>query len=124
MGNPLLEVHEFEASGGRAILQLRGELDLSTAAKLQEPLQRRFGNGQSLVVDLTGVEFIDSSGIAALLGPMRGNGAELPGFHVAVTEGSQVDRVFQVVGLMKTKTLQVFTNPEDALNALPDRPAV
>lgn len=119
MGNALLEVQEFEASRGRAILQLQGELDLSTASRLAEPLRRLLGRGEAVVVDLTGVQFIDSSGIAVLLNPMR-NGDRSPPLHVAITAGSQVDRVFEVVGL--GRTLRVFSSPEDALNALPDKP--
>lgn len=117
MERDLLEVEAVEASRGRAVLQLRGELDLSTAAKLEEPLMRRIGQGQPVVVDLTGVDFIDSSGIAVLLRPIRNSNGEGPRVHVATTTGSQVERVFQVAGVMRA--LPVFSDPEEALNALP-----
>src|SRR3954466_7385469 len=53
---------------GRAILILTGELDLSTVNDLQETAAALIKQApERLIVDLTDVTFMDSSGIALLL---------------------------------------------------------
>jgi anti-anti-sigma factor len=57
---------EEEERDGAPVIRLRGELDLSTAEPLREALERAEARRpQAIVVDLTGVTFIDSSGAAA-----------------------------------------------------------
>jgi anti-sigma B factor antagonist len=56
-----------EDRDGRAHLSLRGELDLATAPELEELLNSRVDSGQEVVVDLRGLEFMDSSGIRVLV---------------------------------------------------------
>jgi anti-sigma B factor antagonist len=58
----------LSSEGGRTVLVLTGELDISTVGAL-EPTLVELGNQapQHLIVDLTGVTFMDSSGIALLL---------------------------------------------------------
>lgn len=51
--------------GERLLLRLDGELDLATAALLQARL-REFDD-QALTLDLSGVSFTDSTGVAILL---------------------------------------------------------
>lgn len=53
---------------GSAIVEVRGELDLATAPQLDEVIGRLLSQGHSrIVLDLHGVDFIDSVGITALL---------------------------------------------------------
>lgn len=53
---------------GRRRLCVRGELDLATAPRLAEALQQELdGEPASLVVDLSGTSFLDSSGARALV---------------------------------------------------------
>src|SRR4051812_49689077 len=52
---------------GRALLTLRGELDLATAPELEQLVNERLDAGQDVVVDLRGLEFMDSSGIRVLV---------------------------------------------------------
>jgi anti-anti-sigma factor len=47
---------------GRAVVVLRGELDVADAASVAAAVRAR-----ELIVDLAGLEFIDSSGLTALL---------------------------------------------------------
>ena len=61
-----------ERDDGAHVLRLRGELDLRTVPKLRmrlaEALER---GGGPVVVDLTDVTFIDSTGLSALLNALR-----------------------------------------------------
>src|ERR687884_1495961 len=52
---------------GRAYLTLRGELDLATAPELEQLVNESLDAGNEVVVDLRGLEFMDSSGIRVLV---------------------------------------------------------
>jgi anti-sigma B factor antagonist len=53
---------------GCTVVEVRGDVDLATCAQLQESLQRLVDAGdRHLVVDLTGVGFMDSSGLGVLV---------------------------------------------------------
>jgi anti-sigma B factor antagonist len=53
---------------GRPVLSVSGEIDLAIAGRFAEELESLVaGNGGSGVVDLSAVDFIDSSGIRELL---------------------------------------------------------
>jgi anti-anti-sigma factor len=49
------------------VLTLQGEHDLSTAARIRDELERVFNAGSAVVVDLSGVTFMDSSVLNAIL---------------------------------------------------------
>lgn len=50
-----------------AIIQLRGEVDMSTSPKARKSILSCLKKKQALLVDLSGVDYIDSSGIASLV---------------------------------------------------------
>jgi anti-sigma B factor antagonist len=52
---------------GRAVVALRGELDVADAASVAAALVAVAAREQAVIVDLAGLEFIDSSGVAALV---------------------------------------------------------
>ena len=51
---------------GRAVVALRGELDLVDAVAVAAALTAAAESEPQIIVDLAGLEFIDSSGVAAL----------------------------------------------------------
>ncbi len=51
---------------GHAVVELRGELDLVDAVAVAAALAAAAVREPQIIVDLTGLEFIDSSGVAAL----------------------------------------------------------
>jgi anti-sigma B factor antagonist len=51
---------------GHAVVALRGELDLVDAVAVAAALAAAAAREPQIIVDLTGLEFIDSSGVAAL----------------------------------------------------------
>jgi anti-sigma B factor antagonist len=51
---------------GRAVVALRGELDLVDAVAVADALTAAAVSQPQVIVDLAGLEFIDSSGVAAL----------------------------------------------------------
>ena len=60
--------YEYRSTGDRIVVAVEGEIDLATAPALLAALRDAVASPASAVVaDLTGVEFIDSSGVHALL---------------------------------------------------------
>ncbi|HEX8083297.1 MAG TPA: anti-sigma factor antagonist [Solirubrobacteraceae bacterium] len=58
---------EVERTGDRLSVRATGDVDLATVARLNETLCAEEGDAATVVVDLRGVRFIDSSGLAALV---------------------------------------------------------
>jgi anti-sigma B factor antagonist len=52
---------------GVVVVALRGELDVAEAAKVAASLAVVAAGGRDVIIDLEGLEFIDSSGLAALV---------------------------------------------------------
>jgi anti-sigma B factor antagonist len=110
---PPLAVH-IEESGVTSIVALSGELDLSTIPRMEAPLMEQVLQRRAVLVDLTKVSFIDSSGIGVLIQAFNAsNGIPM---HVLIGPGSQVDRVFGIVGV--AAAMPVFSDREPALAAL------
>ncbi|MQA72999.1 MAG: STAS domain-containing protein [Solirubrobacterales bacterium] len=57
-----------EAAGGGAVVAVVGELDLATAPRLRDAFGEALQMSGDVVADLRGCGFVDSSGIAALVG--------------------------------------------------------
>ncbi|HEV2378126.1 MAG TPA: STAS domain-containing protein [Streptosporangiaceae bacterium] len=52
--------------GGHMVVALRGELDIADAASVAAELAVVAARKRDIIIDLAGLEFIDSSGVAAL----------------------------------------------------------
>src|SRR5436190_15584610 len=98
MSDDALAVHESDAEGVR-LLEVFGELDLATAPRLCAALDAaRIHRVRRVVVDLTGVDFCDSTGLRALIGAsteLRVSGGRLA---IACLPGGAVARLFDIVG--------------------------
>lgn len=57
---------------GTAVVHIQGELDATTASTLRAELTEAGGEAPTVLLDLTGVGVIDSVGLGALLGAIRG----------------------------------------------------
>jgi anti-sigma B factor antagonist len=107
-----IEISTDEQSGAH-IYRLRGSLDLATAPSVRAALVEVAAAGQhDIVVDLTQLEFLDSTGLGALIGAHRRaleNGGNL---RLAVGEG-RIARLLNITGLMRV--FPVYASLEDAL---------
>ena len=57
---------------GRTVVELGGELDLFTAPVLRDVLLKLTGNGRHFIaVELSGLRFLDSSGLGVLVGATK-----------------------------------------------------
>jgi anti-sigma B factor antagonist/stage II sporulation protein AA (anti-sigma F factor antagonist) len=86
---------------------LSGEVDLSNAADLERVIADAVPNSvKGLVLDLSALSYIDSSGIRLLLslaGSLRWRGQDLV---LAVPAGSQSRRVFSMAGIEDSVALE------------------
>jgi anti-anti-sigma factor len=84
--------------GTRRVLSLAGELDLANAGTLAAQLEQ--GTEGEVVLDMTELEFIDSTGIALLVATHRRlNRAEEVCFRLVGSESAAVRRVMALTGL-------------------------
>jgi anti-sigma B factor antagonist len=83
--------------GPALVVAVFGELDIASSAALETELERGRDHKQ-LIVDLRGVDFIDSTGIGVLIRAHQR--AEASGRRFAVVRGGgQVQRVLSLTGL-------------------------
>jgi len=89
-----------DVTSTRTTIHVRGEIDLATAPQFRRELEHWLSHGPSEVwVDLSGVSFMDSAGVHALLIALRT--AHLIGSRIALTNTSpQVDRLLAVTGVV------------------------
>lgn len=100
MSDAIFRVHSRPDSGGVTVV-LAGELDLAGAEDLEQAIAEARASGRPLTVDLTNLEFIDSSGLRVLLG--LHNAATREGFEYRLIAGPpQVHRAFALCGLDQT----------------------
>jgi anti-anti-sigma factor len=86
--------------GGRTVVVPRGELDMATTPELERAVLPALGNGRWVVLDLRSLEFIDSSGLRALLSAHRATETGGGQFTVVrAAPGSTVHRVLEIAGL-------------------------
>jgi anti-sigma B factor antagonist len=98
-----------------SVISLAGELDLSTVPSIERALFEQLRTDSGVIVDLTQLSFIDSSGIGLLIKAFRSvNGGG--NLHTVVAPGSQAERVFQLTGV--DQVLSLFAERTLALDAL------
>lgn len=97
---------ETTTGDGRADLVVAGEIDIATAPLLRSDLHRIVQNGASeVVIDMAGVDFIDSAGLGVLIGAvgrLRERGGRLVLRHVQpaprkVIEITGLQDVFELI---------------------------
>jgi len=89
-----------EDRDGRVHISLGGELDIATAPELERLVNERIDAGQEVVVDLRGLEFMDSSGIRVLVAAhARAGRAGTRVFVVRPAPNSAVAKIVEVSGL-------------------------
>lgn len=94
---------ELNRSGPVLVARVEGEVDLACAAQLREPVDQMLasdGGLRHLVLNLRGLTFLDSTGIAVILGRYRAVAAR--GGRVVVAEAnSRVRRMLELSGALR-----------------------
>lgn len=90
---------------GIEIVTVSGDLDAHAAPTLQTELDPKSANGARLVVDLSGVDFIDSTGLGVLVTTLK-HVRESGGSLAVVVVAARVRKVFAITGLDHVITLR------------------
>lgn len=91
--------------GDCAVLRIAGEIDVYTAAELRQQVTHLADNGtRHIVGDLRGVDFLDSSGLGALVGSLK-RLRLLQGSLRLVTSGGRILELFEITGLSRAFVL-------------------
>jgi anti-sigma B factor antagonist len=100
-----LKIEDFVREN-RHTLRLSGELDLASAAGLEEALLQLRGDAtQAITLDLSKLEFMDSTGLYAIVSA-RGLCQE-QGYEFSLIQGPpSVRRMFEVTGLIDSLPFQ------------------
>jgi anti-anti-sigma factor len=102
-------------AGATVLLGLEGEIDLRTVPLLRTHLAEALSSGRgAVVVDLRGVSFIDSTGLATLLNALRRLTRARRRLLLVAGEGP-VTRMLRLTGLEGTFAL--CASPAEALEA-------
>lgn len=95
----MTELGVEQSDHGQAIvLALRGELDLATVPSLRDHLLEAVRTHQSVVLDLAGLTFLDSTGLGLLVSAVKRLSAR-NGTLVVAAPSPTVRRVLEVSGL-------------------------
>jgi anti-sigma B factor antagonist len=105
---------------GYAFVAVAGEVDIATVTRLRESLFELAASDRALVVDLDQVSFIDSSGLAALVGVARRAAAHGASLQV-VCARPRIRQLFQLTGL--DGQVPLARTLDDALESLTAQPA-
>jgi anti-sigma B factor antagonist len=89
---------EVRHEQGYAVVSAAGEIDISTATKLRECLFELAASGLPLVADLDQVTFVNSAGLAVLVGTAK-RAAANGGSLYAVCARPKIRQLFRLTGL-------------------------
>lgn len=96
------------------VFELTGSLDIATSPTVRASLVEASERGDhKLIVDLTQVDFLDSTGLGALIGAQR-RAKEFGGDVRLVVKEGQILRLLRITGLLKV--LSVYPTLDDAVN--------
>lgn len=110
---PKFEVVEHDVDAQTAVLAASGEIHVSTAPELSEHLNRAIAEGRTgIVLDFTGVEFIDSTGLSVLLNALR-RLTRKQGTLSLVCTNPTVLRLFEITRL--DATFDIVSTRDEAL---------
>jgi anti-sigma B factor antagonist len=99
LAGPSFEIRESLDPDGAARIVLIGELDIAVADDVEERLSHGREDGRAVRVDLSQLEFIDSSGVRALVLGLKH--ARTAGLDLAVDSdvSSTVRRMIEIMGI-------------------------
>ncbi|QBI19325.1 anti-sigma factor antagonist [Egibacter rhizosphaerae] len=99
--------------GTRTVLEVGGEVDVYTAPKLREQLVELVSDGHhDIIVDMTKVEFLDSTGLGVLVGGLKRVRSH-DGSLALVCDQERILKIFRITGL--TKVFPIHDSLSEAL---------
>lgn len=110
-----LTLNVYSDIPGFTVIAVIGEIDVYTAPKLREKLISLAEAGNyRLIVDMEGVEFLDSTGLGVLVGGLKRVRAQDGGIDLVCTQ-SRILRIFKITGL--NKVFSIYNSVPEAAAA-------
>lgn len=107
-----LQIEEAKHSAKETMLIVKGEIDVYTAPELREKLLAACAEKQhKVVVDLSGVTYMDSTGLGIFIGAYKASlGSE--GAFTLTGLTPRVERLFKITGIDELITIERFRDRE------------
>ncbi|WML35781.1 anti-sigma F factor antagonist [Clostridium sp. OS1-26] len=108
---------EFENKNDKLIVSMAGELDHHSAEEVRNKIDDRLdrNNITKLIMDFSGVSFMDSSGIGVVIGRYKKLSMK-KGDICIVRVGDSVKRVFELSGMFKI--IKLYDSIEEAVKSI------
>ncbi len=98
--------------GSHAVVDVKGEIDVYTAPKLREKLIELVSEGSyNVIVNLEGVDFLDSTGLGVLVGALKRVKAH-DGSLSLICSQDKILKIFKITGL--TKVFSIHSSEQEA----------
>jgi len=99
-----------------SIIDLQGEIDVYTAPQLKQQILEMLDQGVThMIVNLTGVEYLDSTALGVLIGGLK-RLRERDGKLDIICPNSRIRRIFEITGL--DKIFDIFATEKESLGSL------
>lgn len=96
----------------RTVISVAGEIDVYTAPKLRDQISELVAAGNyDLVLNLEGVEFLDSTGLGVLVGGLKRVRAHDGSLRLVCTQ-ERLLKIFRITGL--AKVFAIYDSPDAA----------
>jgi len=93
-----LNVSTAEGNGW-SVVSVSGEIDISTATEFDDTLKAAMASSQRVVVDLSGVRFMDSTGLGVLMRAQKQRGDDAAAGLRLAAPPARVERLLNVTKL-------------------------
>ncbi|MDQ6937643.1 MAG: STAS domain-containing protein [Actinomycetota bacterium] len=104
-----------ESVGDRRVLGVQGEVDVYSAPSLRDRLKSLIDSSQpDLIVDLSGIAFIDSTGLGVLVGGQN-RAQESGGVLRVVCPQERILKLFRITGL--DEVFSIYPTVPEAISA-------
>ena len=104
---------DVQERNGHAVLAVQGEVDVYTAPQFREQLIQLVDQGhRNIVVDLEGVEFLDSTGLGVLVGGLKRVRSHDGDLSLVCTQ-RRILKVLEITGL--TKVFSIHDSVDSAV---------
>jgi anti-sigma B factor antagonist len=113
-GGPIVELAlDVSKTGSLSVVDVKGEIDVYTAPKLREKLIELVSEGSyNVVVNLEGVDFLDSTGLGVLVGALKRVKAHDGTLNLVCTQ-EKILKIFKITGL--TKVFPIYDSVDSAV---------
>ncbi len=108
------EVSIDEHAEAYSIIAVRGEVDLHTAPKVENAIERAARSNATVVLDMSGVAFMDSTALSALVRSKDSLQEQGTSLRLAAPSRA-VERIFSVTGFQDY--FEIFPSREAAIPA-------